>query len=199
MKPALLLVDIQNDFLNSPQLSPAAQLLVQAAARLLEGCRQAAIPVVHIWTTVYRGKDHRMPHWVRAGKWICVAGTKGHATPSLLRPRPNERVLHKTFFSAFHTGELVRVLAAIGRDTVMIAGLYEHACIRTTAIDAYQSGLEVWIAADAVASNDAEHAAISRRYLSERAARYESVEMLLRSLHAGIDPASAPAQAAGDR
>src|SRR5438045_5867342 len=71
---------------------------------------------------------------------------------------------------------------------VVVAGLYEHACVRTTAIDAYQAGLEVWIAADAVASNDAVHAAITRRYLSERAARYESVETLLKEIDARCTP-----------
>jgi len=184
VKPALLLIDAQNDFLRSPELSPAAEEFIEAAARLIEGCRHAAVPVVHVWTTVRHGEDHRMPHWVRAGKWICVTGTEGHAVPARLRPRPEERVVNKTFFSAFHTGELVHVLTALACDAVVIAGLYEHACVRTTAIDAYQAGLEVWIAGDAVASNDAAHAAITRCYISERAARYESVDALLRRFDA---------------
>jgi alpha-ketoglutaric semialdehyde dehydrogenase len=194
VKPALLLVDIQNDFLRSPELSPAAEAFLAGAARLLDGCRQAAVPVVHVWTTVRRGEDRRMPHWVRAGKWMCVMGTEGHATPAQLRPRPEDKVVNKTFFSAFHTGELAQVLAAMGCNAVVIAGLYEHACVRTTAIDAYQAGLEVWIPTDAVASNDAVHAAISRRYLAERAARYEPVETLLARLSARHDPLNLPMQ-----
>jgi len=71
-------------------------------------------------------------------------------------------------------------------DAVVIAGLYEHACVRTTAIDAYQAGLAVWIVEDAVASNDAAHAAITRRYLSERAASYASVEDLLLRIAANV-------------
>ena len=194
MKPALLLVDSQNDFLRSPELSPAAEEFIEGAARLLDGCRQAAVPVVHVWTTVRHGEDRRMPHWVRCNKWICVAGTDGHATPAALSPVSNEVVVHKTFFSAFHTGELARVLAAMACDAVVIAGLYEHACIRTTAIDAYQAGFAVWIPTDAVASNDAVHAAISRRYLAERAARYEPVETLLGSLNARRDSLNVPMQ-----
>ena len=183
MRPALLLVDIQNDFLRSPQLSPTAEEFLTGVARLLDGGRQVKIPIVHVWTTVQHGNDCRMPHWIPTNKWVCVLGTDGHATPARLYPRAEETVVHKTFFSGFHTGELTRVLAANDCDAVVIAGLYEHACIRTTAIDAYQAGLEVWIATDAVASDDALHAAITRRYLSERLACYENVDTLLRKLH----------------
>jgi len=188
VKPALLLIDVQNDFLRAPELAPSTTEFVRGAARLLDGCRGLALPVVHIWTTVRREDDRRMPHWVREDKWMCVAGTEGHATPVQLRPRLGEAVVNKTFFSAFHTGELAHVLGAIACDAVVLAGLYEHACVRTTAIDAYQAGLEVWIAADAVASNDAAHAAITRRYLSDRAARYATVESLLNAIGGSCIP-----------
>jgi nicotinamidase-related amidase len=179
---ALLLIDTQNDFLRASKLAPSAAEFVRGAARLLDGCRQLAVPVVHIWTTVRHEDDRRMPHWIRAGKWMCVDGSDGHATPIQLRPRPGERIVHKTFFSGFHTGELARVLDFLACNIVVIAGLYEHACVRTTAIDAYQAGLEVRIASDAVASNDAEHAILTRRWLSERVAHYEKVDRLLRSI-----------------
>jgi nicotinamidase-related amidase len=190
MIPTLLLVDIQNDFLRVPGLRPAADEFVPDAVRLLEGCRAVNVPVVHIWTTVRREDGRRMPHWVRSDKWICVAGTDGHATPAALSPRSDEIVIHKIFFSAFHTGELARALAVTECDTVVIAGLYEHACVRTTAIDAYQAGFEVWIPTDAVASNDFVHAEITRRYMAERAARYESIESLLHMLHDRCDSRS---------
>ena len=46
-----------------------------------------------------------------------------------------------------------------------------HACVRTTAIDAYQRDLEVIIVREAVGSYDKEHAAVSLRYLDGKIAR----------------------------
>lgn len=87
MKPALLLIDLQRDFLSSAGLLPPAEVLVDAAAELLELCRMSQMPVFHIWTTVHRDNDRRLPHWRKADRWICVAGTPGHETPETLRPR----------------------------------------------------------------------------------------------------------------
>jgi alpha-ketoglutaric semialdehyde dehydrogenase len=180
MKPALLLVDLQYDFLRTPVLYPAAEDITERAGALLDGFRAAALAIFHIWTSVSCERDDRMPHWVRAGKWACVEGTPGHATPDALRPKPGEYVIRKTFFSGFSSGELERLLRTAGCDAVFIAGVHEHGCVRATALDAYGAALSVWIAQDAVASDDPLHAAITRRYLKERAAGYATVAELLR-------------------
>ena len=78
MKPALLLIDLQGDFLSSPALQPPAETLVNRAAVLLEGCRRRGVPVLHLWTTLYRDADRRLPHWKQSNRWICVAGSAGH-------------------------------------------------------------------------------------------------------------------------
>ncbi len=179
MKPALLLVDLQNDFLRSPRLEPAAGAIVARAAMLLAGCRRLSLPVIHAWTTVRREPDRRMPHWKRTGKWMCVEGTEGHATPEVLRPVASETIVHKTFFSAFEDGGLDRILRSLACDTLWIAGVHLHGCVRATASDAYQHGFEVCVAEDAVGSDDPLHAAITRRYLEERAIRFLPVASLL--------------------
>lgn len=176
MKPALVLVDLQNDYLNSPSLQPAAGELIARVAKLLDHCRTAAIPIIHVWTTVHREPDDRMPHWKRDGKWMCVDGTAGHASP--LPPWPSETVLHKTVFSAFANGTLDTVLRDRGIDTLWLAGVQLQSCVRATALDAYQHGWTVWIIADAVGSEDPLHAAVTRRYLEARAARFVPANQL---------------------
>ena len=47
----------------------------------------------------------------------------------------------------------------------MLAGINTHACVRTTAIDAYQRDWPVIVAADCVDSYDREHHEISLRYM----------------------------------
>ena len=124
--------------------------------------------------------DDRMPHWKARGRWMCVRGTPGQASPSEVSPRAGETVVEKTFFSAFAGPGLDRVLGSVGADTVFVAGVHLHGCVRATILDAYQRGLEVWVAEDAVGSDDPLHAAVTRRYLEGRAARFAPAEELLR-------------------
>src|SRR5204863_2416464 len=105
MRPLLLLVDLQRDYLDSPGLEPAAGLVTERAASLLGAFREADAAIVHAWTTVSRSDDRRMPHWQRDGRWLCEEGTPGHEPPPELKPLPGERVIDKTAFSAFEDGE----------------------------------------------------------------------------------------------
>jgi acyl-CoA reductase-like NAD-dependent aldehyde dehydrogenase len=179
MKPALVLIDLQRDFLSATDLQPAAGFVVSAAARLLEACRSRRVPVVHILTTVHREPDDRMPHWRKADRWCCVAGSPGHSPPELISPSREECVIHKRFFSGFGSGDLDEQLRATGCDTLILAGVHLHACVRATAFDAYERGYKVFIAEDAVASDDPIHAAISRRYLECRAAEFVAADRLI--------------------
>jgi nicotinamidase-related amidase len=185
MKPLLLLIDLQNDFLAAEGLEPSREEVVRRAADLLDGFRAVEAPVVHVWTTVSRAEDRRMPHWKREGRWICEEGTPGHAPPPELRPRPGETVVHKTGFSAFVAPELDALLRAKAVDLVAVAGVHGHACVRQAVLDVYERHpVEILVAADATASYDSAHAEITRRYLERRAARYVPVTELVARLRA---------------
>ena len=194
MRSMLLLIDLQNDFLGAARLQPSPASVVRQAARLLGACRRLAIPVAHAWTTVRPGGE-RMPHWKRAGLWQCVEGTSGHLPPPVLRPLETETIVHKVFFSAFSSGDLDPLLARLGADTLILAGVHLHACIRATALDALQRGLNVIVADDAAGSHDPLHAAITRRYLLGKTIEFESVERLTRKLQIELEepPAEQPA------
>ena len=177
MTPLLLLVDLQRDYLDGPGLQPAAGPVVERAAALLRSFRKADAPVAHAWTTVSRSDDRRMPHWQREDRWLCEEGTPGHEPPPDLLPQPGEHVVHKTGFSAFENGRLDEVLGETGAELLIVAGVHLHGCVRQAVLDAYQRHrIEIWVAADATASNDPLHAATTRRYLEQRAARFLSVE-----------------------
>src|ERR1035438_1234658 len=170
MKPALLLVDLQNDYLSTPDLQPTADALIAHAALLLAECRRSETPVIHIWTTIHRENDRRLPHWRKENRWQCVAGTSGHATPEALQPRSGETVVHKAGFNAFADGQLDANLKRLDRDTVILAGMHLHTCVRVAAMECLERGYRVCIAEDAVASNDPIHAASTRRWLRARGA-----------------------------
>ena len=186
MKPVLLLVDLQNDFLRAGDLEPHPASIAAAAADLLNTCRTGAVPVVHVWSTVSKSGDNRMPHRKKNGDWMCLEGSAGHACSDVLRPHKKETIIHKIFFSAFSTGQLDSVLHELNADTLIIAGVHLHACVRATALDAYAKGYSVVVAEDSTASNDPVHAAISKRYLQERSVIFRSSDEISAAIAAGV-------------
>lgn len=183
MHAALLLVDLQADFLNRPGLTPAPHDLSASVARLLNGCRALGVPVLHVHTIVDRDGSNRMPHWKRNGTWACVEGTEGAKPPGVLLPVAEERVFRKQYYSAFGDPALHPALRRTEIDTLIIAGLYLHGCVRSTALDAYERGLEVWIASDAVGSTEGAHADATRNWLDGRAACFLDSDAILERLN----------------
>ena len=171
MRAALILIDLQRDYLDRPGLVPAEGELLPRIAGLLEGFRRARAPVCHALTLIRSDGGNRMPHWKEAGRWACVESTEGARSPAAVAPQEGEPVFAKDFYSAFDAPGLETALAAGAVDTVVLAGIYTHACVRATALDAYRRGFRVVIATDAVGSTDAVHARLTLDYLEGRAAR----------------------------
>jgi isochorismate hydrolase len=107
------------------------------------------------------------------------------ATRSIKRPAILQRLQHRRSRCP------PRSLQA---DTLLVAGVHLHGCVRATVLDAYQRGFVIWVAADAVASDDPLHAAITRSYLARRCARFVPVTALLEWLSpASVNGAGPPA------
>lgn len=176
MRPALLLIDLQNDYLRARRLEPSAGELVSRCAAALEAARAAGVPVVHVRTTVDAAGTRAMPHWRLRGDAMCVADTEGHAAPPALEARSGELVVHKTHYTAFEDPALDAFLAERNVDTIALAGLHAHACVRSTALDGYRSGRDVVLLEDAIGSDDPLHDATTRRYLGDRCVRRTTTE-----------------------
>lgn len=179
MQFALLLVDLQIDFIERPGLHPAFKDIIGPITRLLTHARNSSMPVAHARTRIEPSGDNRMPHWRIQDHWECVAGTPGEMPPPELEELDSEPVFHKQFFSAFGHPALAEWLKEREVDGLWIAGLYTHGCIRETVMDAYEKGFEVKVIEDGIASYDPLHGRISRDYLHGRAARFMSCEELL--------------------
>jgi acyl-CoA reductase-like NAD-dependent aldehyde dehydrogenase len=182
MKPLLALVDFQNDYLDGSAIEPAVDAVVELAAQLLTTCRERDIPIVHIRTAVSRDLDNCMKHWKDTNRWKCELGTLGYEPPELLVEQPGEWIIHKTGFSGFAGTDLAALVQQHALDTLIVAGVHLHACVRATVIDAYQLGMKVYIAEDAVASDDPLHAATTRRYLEARTVGFAAVDVLRSTL-----------------
>ena len=189
MRPALLLVDVQLDFLGHPSLAPPASELVACLKRVVAGFRACGVPVVHVHTLVSRDGADRMPHHADSETWRCLEGTPGAAPPPGLEPLRGEPVFSKSYFGAFSNAALEPHLRAAGVDTVVLGGVHLHACVRQSAIEAYQRGFGVRVLEDGVGSYDSVHAELTRSFLDARAMKFRTADEVLVELDGTDRPA----------
>jgi nicotinamidase-related amidase len=150
--PALLLIDVQNDFLSRAWRGDS---VVENCAKLLGCARDSGYPVVHVRRS-YRadGLDVELPRLRRFAEegWIAVGGTRGAEAPPALKELDGELVVVKPRWSAFFHTELDLLLRRIGADTLVIAGLQTPNCVRATAYDAIALDYRTIVVSDATSA-----------------------------------------------
>lgn len=173
--PALIVVDMLNDFLQA--WAPAAkQRLVRSTNALVAIVRDCHRPVIWVRQEFQPDLRDAFPEMRAKGIRITIQGTPGCQIASELAVAPSDTVIVKKRYSAFYGTALDQLLAGFEPDGLILAGLNTHACIRVTAIDAYQRDWEVIVAADCVDSYDQEHHEISLRYMNGKIASVMSNE-----------------------
>ena len=153
---ALLLIDLQEEYLARSGLQPPRETLIADIATALTKARAVDEPVFHIRTS-----GAPMPHREAA---------PDPTPPPELAEQPGEPLFTKRFFSVFDAPGLDDALRAAGITRLRLAGLQAHACIHATALDAYAKGYEVEIDDILIASDQPAFAAQSLRWLDGRAA-----------------------------
>jgi nicotinamidase-related amidase len=163
-KPALIVIDMLNDFLASwPQES---RLRLTDSINDLAGImREFGRPVLWIRQEFEPDLSDAFPEMRAKGIRTVIKGTSGCEIVPELAVRNTEEIIIKKRYSAFFNTELDETLARLKPDSLILAGINTHACIRTTAIDAYQRDWPVVLAADCIDSYDREHHEISLRYM----------------------------------
>ncbi len=172
MSPALLLIDLQQEFLRRPGLQPTLADLSGPLERLLRHARSVGMPVGHIRSRLDTTGRDRMPHWQDGATTACVSGSGGAEPPPQFEALDSEPVFYTQFHSGFSDPGLDGWVRAAGIRELWIAGVYTDGCVRATVLDACQRGYRVSVVEDGVASTDPLHGRLSRDYLQARAARF---------------------------
>nr|WP_148217141.1 isochorismatase family cysteine hydrolase [Acidilobus saccharovorans] len=147
MRPALVIVDMLNDFIDGALATPEAKATVAPARKVLEAFRRNGWPVIYVNDAHYP-TDIEMPLWGPHA----MKGTRGAEVYSELAPREGEYVLEKHAYSGFFGTALDHILRSLGVDTVVLVGLDADICVRHTAADAFFRGYKVVVVRDAVAA-----------------------------------------------
>jgi len=163
---ALLLVDLQNDFLH-PQgayhrggaINPNADGLVARVAEVATTARASGVPVLGTRFTLVPGTDGEplvAEHLRRLrpflGRGDFVEGSWGHAIIDELLPV--DGVVDKVVYSAFRHTRLDWLLRSFGIDRVLVAGIVTNGGVASTVRDAHSRGFDVDVIGDCCAAFD---------------------------------------------
>ncbi|MDO8452222.1 MAG: cysteine hydrolase [bacterium] len=166
MKPAVILIDLEREFVKNGRLLENKDDLVSCINELTEFARSKNYPV--IWVTQEFEKDlsdapigSRKP-----GLMIPIKDTQGSKLLEGLVVNDGDLHIIKKRYSAFFKTDLDKILEGLPVDSLIMAGINTHACVRTSVIDAYQRDYPVTIALDCTDSYDEEHHDISIKYLT---------------------------------
>jgi nicotinamidase-related amidase len=145
---AVLVFDMLNDHLTPgrPLEVPRAREIVPALASLLDAARAEGAPVVYVM-------DEHDPEDTDLDSWGAhnVRGTQGAEVWPALAPKPTDRIVRKTTYSAFTGSDLADVLSGLGVDTLVMTGCLTEVGIMVTATDALQRGYAIEVPKEAQA------------------------------------------------
>jgi nicotinamidase-related amidase len=168
---ALIIIDMQRDFLEPGGFGEAlgndvSQLarIVPACAALLAGLRAAGIPIIHTreghrpdLSDAPPAKVERGVPSMRIGDTgpmgrILIRGEAGHEIVADLSPLPGEPVVDKPGKGAFYQTDLDLMLRNGGIDTLLVCGVTTEVCVHTTIREANDRGYRCIAVADCCAS-----------------------------------------------
>ena len=166
--PALLVVDLQNDFCAAEGFLSKARAhgggpkvreednarVADNIGALADAARRAGVPVAWI-RSIYDFKYLLPAHIAQRGgkEGLCMEGSWG-ADFFRLRPAPQDLVIDKHTFSGFHGTRLHDALQARGVRTLVIAGVATNVCVDSTLREGFFLGYHVVLAEDCVASSN---------------------------------------------
>lgn len=180
-RSALVVVDLQRDFLDDgPAAVPGTTGVIPNVAALVDSFRRAGRPIVHVIRLYAPGSsDVDLPRRlaIERGARVVPPGSDGSQLADGVAPPgvrldpdqllagkaqpigPNEVVIFKPRWSAFHRTELESLLRAQGCDTVVVAGCNLPNCPRATLFDASERDFRAVLVTDAVSQTSPERLA----------------------------------------
>jgi len=165
--PALVVVDLQNDFVRegAPLEVPDARATIDANRRLIAAFRARGRPIVF---TRFLSRPAANLLWLwspqcRPDTRCCWPGHQRryadrHALLDCaeviddLAPEPGDIIIDKHGYGAFHGTGLDDWLKALAVRSLVITGTVTQICVEETAREAFHHGYRTTIAADAVSS-----------------------------------------------
>lgn len=149
-KTALLVIDVQNDFISGASPYSAQMLdraLISRIKKLIDKARRSKLSIIFTQHTINQDKSNAEkdePKDVRA----CIKGTRGWEIIKELRPRRGEIVVQKDKYDAFQDTNLNTILKNLKIEKLIICGVLTNNCVRATTEGAHSRGYRIAIVGD---------------------------------------------------
>lgn len=190
-RAALLVHDMQRYFVRAFELErdgqplPGAQINIAIAniRRLLDAAHAANIPVYY---TAQPPRQNPADRRLLTDFW--GDGLQDDENAQILDelvPTEADTVLTKWRYSAFVRSPLEEQLKYLGRDQLIIGGIYAHIGCLTTALEAFMRDIQPFMVTDALADFTAEEHRMACEYASGRCARVLNTAEVLEHINAG--------------
>ena len=190
-RAALLVHDMQGYFVRAFELErngqtlPDAQINIAIAniRRLVDAAHAANIPVYY---TAQPPRQNPADRRLLTDFW--GDGLQDDESAQILdelAPTEADTVLTKWRYSAFVRSPLEKQLKELGRDQLIISGVYAHIGCLTTALEAFMRDIQPFMVADALADFTEEEHRMACEYASGRCARVLDTAEVLAQITAG--------------
>nr|WP_280926851.1 isochorismatase family protein [Rothia aeria] len=190
-RAALLVHDMQRYFVRAFELErdgqtlPDAQINIAIAniRRLVDAAHAANIPVYY---TAQPPRQNPADRRLLTDFW--GDGLQDDESAQILdelAPTEADTVLTKWRYSAFVRSPLEEQLKELGRDQLIISGVYAHIGCLTTALEAFMRDIQPFMVADALADFTEEEHRMACEYASGRCARVLDTAEALEQITAG--------------
>lgn len=183
---ALVVIDLQEDFVNpdNPMCVPEAYRQIPRVLALIEGCRDANVPV--LYTEHHIGSDSPASfyeYWPPIAAGALREGAPNTKLYHGLDPRPDERIINvKHNYDSFAGTNLDYILRSRGVKTVIVCGTLTNFCVESTARNAYFLNYNVVFGSDVSASDSAIAQEATLRTMRRGFARVMDHQEILQSL-----------------
>nr|MDO8080847.1 isochorismatase family cysteine hydrolase [Candidatus Freyarchaeota archaeon] len=155
MKPAILVIDMLNDFIleGAPLECGRGREIIKPIKRLIDYGRKKNIPIIYI-TDGHDPDDREFKIWPPHA----VENTKGAEVIDALKPQKGEIIVKKKTYDGFFRTNLEKVLKEKKIDTLILTGVCTDICILHTGSSATLLGYDVKVPKECVAAlTDEDH------------------------------------------
>jgi nicotinamidase-related amidase len=164
-RPAFFVIDMLNDCFGHAELDRMRAALCSSINELTGFARAKGFPVAWVRQEFESDLSDAFLDMKRENIQMFIKGTHGsRILDELVRDNSDIEIIKKRYSMFYGTG-LESLLQELAADSLVLAGVNTHACIRTAAIDAYQRDFQVTIVRECVASKDLAHHEITLDYL----------------------------------
>lgn len=166
IKPALLVIDIQNAYL---EMVPEQE-------------KEVALYMINVCIDLFRSQGYpviRIYHFSK--EYGPEKGTEGFEFPESVKITPEDPKVIKTYPDAFNKTELDQLIRDTGSNTLFLTGLSSVGCVLATWIGAQNHDYEAFMVKDAIMSHNSDYTNQVEDMFN--AVGYDVIKLLLQSSH----------------